>query len=218
MNIDKKLEEVVQTHFNVSQTNKLAIMEQYHSVQGEGYHCGRSAYFIRLAGCDVGCSWCDTKSSWNAKDYPILTINTIVENVLKSKCSFVVITGGEPTLYDLTYLTTALKTHNIEIAIETAGTNTLKAELDWITFSPKKFKSALDDYYNISDELKIIITNKNDFIWAEKYASKMNVNCKLYLQAEWSKNERINPEIIKYIKDNPKWRISLQSHKYLNIN
>jgi len=217
MNISKKTGNGMKKHLLTVQTNKLAVMEQYHSIQGEGHHSGKSAYFIRLAACDVGCSWCDTKNSWNAKDHPILTNNTIVENVLKSKCNFVVITGGEPTLYDLTYLTTALKTHNIKIAIETAGTNTLKAELDWVTFSPKKFKASLEDYYTLSDELKIVICNKNDFIWAEEYASKMKDSCKLYLQAEWSKRDEINPEIVKYIKKNPKWRISLQSHKYLNI-
>jgi len=211
------IKESLNKNFNIPNTNNLAIMEQYHSVQGEGHYSGRSAYFIRLAACDIACSWCDTKDSWDAKKHPIVTNNTIIEKVLESKCNFVVITGGEPTLYDLTYITTALKTYNIEIAIETAGTNTLKAELDWITFSPKKFKKPLDDYYNISDELKIIISNKDDFIWAEKYASKINANCKLYLQAEWSKREKINPKIIQYIKTNPKWKISLQTHKYLNI-
>ena len=197
--------------------NDLPLMEQYYSVQGEGYYTGRPAVFIRLAGCDVGCVWCDVKESWHKESHPLVSINTIVEDVLKTGCTFVVITGGEPSLYDLSFLTTALKTHGIDIAIETSGTNPLKGELSWVTFSPKKFKKPLEDYYLFSDELKLVINHKSDLKWATEQADKIRSGCYLFLQSEWSKMDEMIPLILDYIKCNPKWRLSLQTHKFINV-
>ena len=197
--------------------NKVPLMEQFYTLQGEGFHAGRPAVFIRLAGCDVGCVWCDVKESWDEKAHPLVSINTILENVLNTGCKFVVITGGEPTLYNLSYLTTALKTNGIEIAIETSGTNPLRGEISWVTFSPKKFKAPLEDYYQFSDELKVVVYHPSDLKWAEEHAGKMKSNCRFYLQPEWSKMDELMPEILNYIKLNPKWNLSLQSHKFINI-
>lgn len=195
----------------------LPIMEQFYTIQGEGFHAGRPAYFIRVAGCDVGCVWCDVKESWEAAIHPLLKVQKIVDEVLKSKTNFVVVTGGEPTLYNLTVLVSLLKTNNIEVAIETSGTNILHGDVDWYCFSPKKFKNPVEEAYNKADELKIIVFHKSDFAWAEEHAKKVRSECKLYLQPEWSKEEQFLPEIIAYVKQNPKWSISLQTHKYMNI-
>ncbi len=197
--------------------NELPLMEQYYTLQGEGFYTGRPAVFIRLAGCDVGCVWCDVKESWDEKAHPLVSINTIVDDVLKTGCKFVVLTGGEPTMYNLSFLTTALKTHGMEIAIETSGTNPLRGELSWVTFSPKKFKEPLEDYYRFSDELKVVIYHPSDLDWAKEQAAKMKSNCQFYLQPEWSKMDELMPSILDYIKANPKWKLSLQTHKFINI-
>ena len=196
---------------------KLPIMEQFYTIQGEGFYSGRAAYFIRIAGCDVGCVWCDVKESWNAGDHEYQSIQSLVENILETKSDFCVITGGEPCMYDLNELTNLLKQNGIEVALETSGCYDLKGQIDWYCFSPKKFKSPVPDAYSNADELKVIISHPSDFEWAEKHAMKVNENCKLYLQPEWSKQERFLTKIIDYVKENPKWKISLQTHKFMNI-
>lgn len=197
--------------------DRLPIMEAFYTLQGEGFHQGRAAYFIRLGGCDVGCHWCDVKESWDADIHPLTAVSNLVEQAKASNCKFVVITGGEPVMYDLSCLTEKLIDEEIELAIETSGAYPLSGQWHWICLSPKKNKPPLEEYYSIANELKVIIYNKNDFKWAEEHAAKVNSNCKLYLQVEWSKRNKLNEELIAYIKNNPQWRISTQSHKYLSI-
>ncbi len=193
------------------------IMESFYTVQGEGFHSGRAAYFIRVAGCDVGCVWCDVKESWNADDHPVTGLDTLLKEVNSTPVDFVVITGGEPTMYAIKTLVKALQDEGKEVAIETSGTNPLDAAVDWYCFSPKKFKAPVAEAYEKANELKIVIFNKSDFEWAEEHAKKINDDCLLFLQPEWSKEERMLPLIIEYVKNHPKWRISLQTHKYMNI-
>ena len=197
--------------------NKIPLMEKFYTLQGEGMHSGRPAVFIRLAGCDVGCVWCDVKESWDENAHPLETIDDLVAYVLSTGCDFVVITGGEPTLYDLTVLTNSLATNNIEIAIETSGTNELIGHFDWVTFSPKKFKKPLEYYYSNSNELKVIVFHKSDLQWAVSHQQKMKNKCELYLQPEWSKMDQLMPEILDFIKLNPHWKLSLQTHKFIDI-
>ena len=197
--------------------NKLPVMEQFLTLQGEGYHTGRSAIFIRLGGCDVGCVWCDVKESWTAQKNQIQSIKSIVNKCVTSNTNFVVITGGEPAMYDISYLVQALQNNKMEVAIETSGAYKLSSHIDWYCFSPKKFKFPCEEAYQRADELKIIVFNKSDLRWAEKHAEKVSDKCILYLQAEWSKKELITPLIIDYVKTNIKWNISLQTHKYLDI-
>ena len=192
-------------------------MEAFYSLQGEGYYAGRPAYFIRLAGCDIGCVWCDVKESWTAQKNQIQSIESIVNKCVTSNTNFVVITGGEPAMYNISYLVQALQNNKMEVAIETSGAYQLSSQIDWYCFSPKKFKFPCEEAYQRADELKIIVFNKSDLRWAEKHAEKVSDKCILYLQAEWSKKELITPLIIDYIKTNIKWKISLQTHKYLDI-
>lgn len=202
---------------DINSTIELPVMEYFYTIQGEGYYSGRPAYFIRLAGCDVGCVWCDVKESWDAKEHPIQSLDFIVNEVVTSGTNFVVITGGEPAMYDLTSLIDRIKKHKIEVAIETSGTYDLIGNVDWYCFSPKKFKTPVEEAYAKASELKIIINHQSDFEWAEVHASKVNETCLLYLQPEWSKQERFLQNIIDYVKKHPKWRISLQTHKFMNI-
>jgi 7-carboxy-7-deazaguanine synthase len=195
----------------------LPIMEQFYSIQGEGYYSGRPAVFIRLGGCDVGCVWCDVKESWDAAKHPKTPINKIVAFVKKSNTQFVVVTGGEPAMYDLTHLTEKLKELEVEIAIETSGVYEIKGEFDWVCFSPKKFKKPNEDNYLLANELKVIVFNKSDFKWAEGHREKLSPHCKLYLQPEWSKQEELTPLVVEYVKKHPEWNISLQTHKYINV-
>tara|TARA_B100000902_G_C27283471_1_gene903132 strand:+ start:1080 stop:1697 length:618 start_codon:yes stop_codon:yes gene_type:complete len=195
----------------------IPIMESFYSIQGEGFHSGKPAYFIRLSGCDVNCHWCDVKESWDISKEQYASIDDIVNKVIKTSTKLVVITGGEPLMHDLSDLTTALKNEDKKIHIETSGTHPLTGDFDWICFSPKKFKKPLEIYYSVSDELKIIICNKSDFQWAEELSRKVKKNTKLIMQPEWSREELISPLILDYIKLNPKWRISVQTHKYLNV-
>ncbi|MBL4705813.1 MAG: 7-carboxy-7-deazaguanine synthase QueE [Flavobacteriales bacterium] len=196
---------------------ELPVMEQFLTIQGEGYHSGRAAYFIRLGGCDVGCVWCDVKESWAAGDHPILPVNQLVNETLETNANFVVITGGEPAMYPLDHITKELNNRGIETAVETSGAYELSGNWHWICFSPKKFKAPVPSIYEQAHELKIIVFNIHDLKWAEEHASKVNENCKLYLQPEWGKQEEMMPVIINYVKNNPQWKISLQTHKYLNI-
>ncbi len=192
-------------------------MEHFYTIQGEGKYSGTAAYFIRLGGCDVGCVWCDVKESWDASIHPQLTVDELIQHVLLSPGNLVVITGGEPAMYDLTPLVEALKAKEKTVSIETSGAYSLTGNVDWYTFSPKKFKAPVDEAYQKASELKVVIFNHSDFAWAEQHAKLVNDACLLYLQPEWSKQERLLPELIDYVKNNPKWRISLQTHKYLQI-
>lgn len=191
----------------------------FYSLQGEGFHSGKAAFFIRLAGCDVGCVWCDVKESWNRKDHKELSISRIISEVKNSKADFIVITGGEPAMYDLTTLTSELKKLECYIAIETSGAYQLIGEFDWVCLSPKKFKLPLDENYNLAQELKVIVFNKHDLSWAEKQREKIEKDnkCYYYLQPEWEKQNDMLPLIINYVKENTSWQVSLQGHKYINI-
>jgi organic radical activating enzyme len=201
----------------VNTATELPIMEFFYTIQGEGFYSGRAAFFIRIAGCDVGCVWCDVKDSWDSEKHPLQTIDFLIEQVVTSGTDLVVITGGEPAMYDLIALTDRLKTIKVEIAMETSGCYNLIGQIDWYCFSPKKFKAPVEQAYQLASELKVVISHPSDFLWAETHAEKINTSCKLYLQPEWSKQERFLPEIIEYVKKNPKWRISLQTHKYMDI-
>jgi 7-carboxy-7-deazaguanine synthase len=195
----------------------LPIMEQFYTIQGEGNNTGKPAYFIRIGGCDVGCHWCDVKESWDASVHPLLSIENVLKELKQTASKAVVITGGEPLQYNLNYLTDKLKELSIETFIETSGAYKLSGNWDWICLSPKKTMSPLNEIYSKADELKIIVYNKNDFEWAKQEAKKVSEKCILYLQPEWSKKNEMTPLIVEFVKSHPKWRISLQSHKYINI-
>ncbi|HRP90521.1 MAG TPA: 7-carboxy-7-deazaguanine synthase QueE [Edaphocola sp.] len=193
------------------------VMEHFYTLQGEGAYAGQATYFIRLAGCDVGCVWCDVKESWDATHHPKMTVSEMVTAAKAHPSKIVVITGGEPSIYDLTALTTGLKQAGFRIHIETSAAHPLTGILDWVTLSPKKFKAPLEENMHLADELKIIIFNKSDFEWAENFAAKVKERCRLYLQVEWDKREQMTPLVLNYIMEHPKWQLSLQTHKYLNI-
>jgi 7-carboxy-7-deazaguanine synthase len=200
-----------------SNPTELPLMEHFYTLQGEGYHTGRAAYFLRLGGCDVGCVWCDVKESWDASKHPQVPIESMVQWVKESGTEMVVITGGEPLMHNLDLLTDSLQNLGIETNIETSGSHPLSGNWNWICVSPKKFKEPLTQVLDQANELKIIIFNKSDFEWAEKYAQLVQPDCKLYLQPEWEQREKVTPLIVDYCKLNPNWRISLQTHKYMQI-
>ena len=200
----------------VEKGTMLPLMEEFYTIQGEGFHTGTAAYFIRMGGCDVGCHWCDVKESWNAELHPPTHIQQIVTNA-KDNANTVVVTGGEPLMWDMTALTKQLKEKKLNIHIETSGAYQLTGSWDWICLSPKKNKLPTPTVYDNAHELKVIIYNKHDFIFAEEQAEKVNKKAILFLQPEWSKREEITPLIVDYVMKNPKWRVSLQTHKYLNI-
>ena len=195
----------------------IPVMEMFETLQGEGFHTGKAAYFVRTAGCDVGCHWCDVKESWEASNHKKTSYRTIIDQVNSANAEIVVITGGEPLMYDLDVLTASIAECNKKVHIETAGVYPITGHFDWICFSPKKFKSPLTEYYERAHELKVVIYHPSDLAWAEEHATKMNKQALLYLQPEWSKKDQIMPLIVDHIKAHPKWRISLQTHKYLNI-
>jgi organic radical activating enzyme len=205
--------------------NSLPVMEHFYTIQGEGFHQGRAAYFVRLGGCDVGCVWCDVKDSWDANAHAKKTVNEIVSLISQNASSIskgksaglVVITGGEPLMHDLTQLTLALKEKGFETNIETSGAHPLTGTWDWICLSPKKFKSPIPAVIPFANELKVVVFNESDFKWAEQYALLVSPLCKLYLQPEWDKAATITPSIIEYIKEHPQWELSLQIHKYINV-
>lgn len=192
------------------------VMEHFYTIQGEGVHTGRAAYFIRLAGCDVGCHWCDVKESWDASKHPLLRVSELLELVRASKAPIVVITGGEPLLHDLHDLTTALATLNIPIHIETSGSSPLTGHLDWVTLSPKRFKPPLPEIYPHVAELKVVVVTRKDFAWAERHAAMCPASTRLLLQPEWDTPEAMG-WIVDYVKEHPHWAISLQTHKVLNV-
>jgi organic radical activating enzyme len=207
---------VADIHSNV-QTDALPVMEQFYTLQGEGYHQGRAAYFIRLGGCDVGCHWCDVKDSWDASKHPLLPVNGLADEAARHPGRIAVITGGEPLMHNLNALCKALHKRGFRTHIETSGSSPLSGQWDWITLSPKKFKAPLPEICAQAHELKVVIFNKSDFAWAEKYAALANKHCKLYLQPEWEKAAEMTPLIIDYIKEHPQWELSLQIHKYINV-
>jgi len=192
-------------------------MEMFYTLQGEGYHQGKAAYFIRLAGCDVGCVWCDVKESWDASKHPVFSVDEIVSSAIAHPARLAIITGGEPLLYNLDALTTALKKVGFELNIETSGSSPMSGNWDWVCLSPKKFKAPLTESIQAASELKVVIFNTHDFEWAETYAKQVAPNCKLYLQPEWDKSNEITPLVIEYIKAHPKWELSAQLHKYIQV-
>lgn len=192
-------------------------MEHFYTIQGEGYHQGKAAYFIRLAGCDVGCVWCDVKDSWDAEKHPRYDVGSLKSEVRKTPAEIVVITGGEPLMHNLDELTKELRTAGLKTNIETSGAHPLSGAWDWICLSPKKFKAPLPEILPRANELKVVVFNKSDFAWAEKYAALVSPECKLYLQPEWDKASQVTPLLIEYIKAHPKWELSLQIHKYINV-
>ena len=206
-------------------TQLLPVMEHFYTIQGEGFHQGRAAYFVRLGGCDVGCVWCDVKDSWDANAHPKMSVSEIAATIIEiipSQIStafkpLVVITGGEPLMHDLTELTNSLQAKGFETNIETSGAHPLSGSWDWICLSPKKFKAPLPEVVPFAHELKVVIFNQSDFKWAEEYAAQVSPGCKLYLQPEWDKASVVTPLIIEYIKKYPQWELSLQIHKYINV-
>lgn len=199
-------------------TNLLPVMEQFYSIQGEGFYQGSAAFFIRLGGCDVGCVWCDVKDSWDVDSHKKYSVEEIISTTNNYPTDLVVITGGEPLMHNLEEVTSQLKSSGKKTNLETSGTHPLSGTWDWICFSPKKFKAPLPEIYNLANELKVIVFNQSDFEFAEKFALLVSKTCKLYLQPEWSNAEKMTPLIIEYVKCNPKWEISLQIHKYMNID
>jgi organic radical activating enzyme len=192
-------------------------MEHFYTLQGEGAFAGQAAYFIRLGGCDVGCVWCDVKESWDADVHPKMTISEIIAAAQKHPGRIAVITGGEPSMHELKPLTDALHLAGFRTHVETSASSPLTGDWDWVTLSPKKFKVPLEENMHLAHELKIIVFNKSDFKWAEEYAALVPAECKLYLQSEWDKREEMSPLIIEFIQQNPRWQLSMQTHKYLNI-
>lgn len=192
-------------------------MEHFYTIQGEGRFSGSAAYFIRLAGCNVGCHWCDVKESWPAEGFPLVSVDVLTGFVRDTPAKIVVVTGGEPAMYPLQKLTDTLHATGVQCNIETSGAYPLRGDFDWVCVSPKKFKPPLETVLKTANELKVVIFNKSDFKWAEEHAAKVNGNCHLYLQPEWEKREQMMPLITEYVKQHPKWQVSLQTHKYLNI-
>jgi len=195
----------------------LPVMEAFYTVQGEGFHQGKAAVFIRLAGCDVGCHWCDVKESWDVNEFPVVPVREIVRQVKNYESDIAVVTGGEPLMYDLGPLTRELKSAGFRTHIETSGAHDISGDWDWICLSPKKFKPPLAPICHLADELKIIIYNNSDFIWAESYKEQVKAACKLYLQPEWGRSDKVLPLMIDYVKRHPEWEVSLQIHKFMDI-
>ncbi|MGB3590101.1 MAG: 7-carboxy-7-deazaguanine synthase QueE [Nonlabens sp.] len=194
----------------------LPLMEEFYTIQGEGYHTGRAAYFIRVGGCDVGCHWCDVKESWDPEKHPPTHIDHIVSNAAKYS-NTIVITGGEPLTWNMQPITDSLKARDLQVHIETSGAYPLSGTWDWICLSPKKVKMPLAEIYPAAHELKVIVYNRHDLAFAKAESQKVSSTCKLFLQPEWSVREKMIPLITEFVMDNPEWQVSLQTHKYLNI-
>ena len=196
---------------------RLPLVEDFYTIQGEGYHTGKPAYFIRLGGCDVGCRWCDAKYTWNPKIFPPVDVDTVVARAKECAAQAIVITGGEPLLYPLGVLTQRLREEGLEIFLETSGTHPFSGEFDWVCLSPKRQLPPLDEAFGRAHELKVIIQSEDDLKWAEECAEKVSDSCLLFLQPEWSVAEKVMPMLVEYAKSNPRWSISIQSHKYMRI-
>jgi organic radical activating enzyme len=202
---------------NQSAHTVLPLMEEFYTIQGEGFYQGQAAYFIRLGGCDVGCVWCDVKESWDASAYPVVAVAEIADKAAATGAPVAVVTGGEPLMYDLAQLTASLKDAGLRTHLETSGVYPVTGVWDWICWSPKKFKSPHPSLAGLANELKVIVYNKSDFEWAETFAAQVNDACELFLQPEWSREKEMLPAIIEYVKLHPQWKISLQIHKYMNV-
>jgi len=200
-----------------SEGKSLPLVEEFFSIQGEGFHAGKAAWFIRLGGCDVGCNWCDTKFAWDPALHPMIITDLLIKNAVSSGADSVVVTGGEPLMWNLDYLCSGLKENQISTFIETSGSRPLSGKWDWICLSPKRNIPPLEDICYRADELKIIIENPEDFLWAEEYRLRVSNNCRLFLQPEWSRFKSVIPTIVDFVRKNPEWRISLQIHKYMHI-
>ncbi|GAB4447340.1 MAG: 7-carboxy-7-deazaguanine synthase QueE [Bacteroidales bacterium] len=198
-------------------TNQLPVVEEFYTLQGEGFYTGTAAYFVRLAGCDVGCNWCDSKPSWQSFPYQMIETQELAQRIINNPSKHLVLTGGEPFLHDLTLLTSIIKKHGIITHIETSGTSNYSGDWNWISLSPKPWQPPLLDFYDKAHELKVIIQTPDDFKWAEECALKVSKNCQLFLQPEWSVFNKIIPLIVEYIKTHTQWRISIQSHKFMKI-
>lgn len=196
---------------------KLPLVEEFYTLQGEGFHTGKAAYFIRIGGCDIGCRWCDTKISWNADIHPLVDVDYLVKKIAPFPAKAVVVTGGEPTTYNLDYLCSKLSDCGITTFLETSGAFPLTGEWDWICLSPKRNQPPQPEFFGLANELKVIIFEDEDFQWAELNANLVNKDCKLYLQPEWSRHKELTPKIIEYVMQNPKWQISIQAHKFMKI-
>lgn len=196
---------------------RLPLVEDFYTIQGEGFHSGKPAYFIRLGGCDVGCSWCDAKYTWNPLSHPLVATDEIVERAASFEARAIVITGGEPLLYPLDYLTERLHAHGLEIFLETSGSHPLSGEFDWICLSPKRKQPPLAEAFAAASELKVIIETEEDLRWAEECAAKVGEKCMLFMQPEWSRSEQMTPTIVEYVKAHPQWNISIQIHKFMHI-
>ena len=201
----------------VAQGLMLPLMEAFYTIQGEGFHTGKSAFFLRIGGCDVGCHWCDVKESWDAELHPPTSLENMLDQILIHPSKTVVVTGGEPLMWNMQPLTDSLHNNGISVHIETSGAYPLTGDFDWICLSPKKNNPPQETIIPKAHELKVIIHNRDDFKWAEQFASKCSSSCKLYLQPEWSKAQEMMPKIVDYVMNNPQWNISLQTHKYMNI-
>ena len=199
------------------QNPKLPLMEAFYTLQGEGFHQGRAAYFIRLGGCDVGCVWCDVKESWDASAHPLVAVEQMVADAQRFPGRLAVVTGGEPLMHDLDYLTDSLQKAGFQTNIETSGAYPVSGRWDWVCFSPKKFKAPHPGIFDRADELKVIVYNRSDFKFAEEHAANVRPGCQLYLQPEWGKSAEMLPLIVEYVRTNPEWRVSLQTHKYMDI-
>jgi 7-carboxy-7-deazaguanine synthase len=197
--------------------NSLPVMEHFYTLQGEGHHQGRAAYFIRLGGCDVGCVWCDVKDSWDAAKHPEMKFEELVRSVENTPTKIVVVTGGEPLMHNLDELTARLRSKGFFTHLETSGAHPLSGYWDWICLSPKKFRAPLPGILPLADELKVVVYNRSDLDWAEEYAARVSPSCKLFLQPEWEKAAGVTPLVIEYIKMHPRWELSLQLHKYINV-
>ena len=206
-----------QTLDTITGIQTLPVMESFYTIQGEGFHQGKAAWFIRLGGCDVGCVWCDVKDSWDAAKHPSVSIEELTRQAGETPGKLVVITGGEPLMHNLDSLTASLKEKGFQTHIETSGAYTMSGHWDWICLSPKKFKAPLPEVITLANELKVVIFHPSDLVWAEKYAALVSRECKLYFQPEWDKASMITPLIIDHIKQNPQWELSLQIHKYINV-
>lgn len=196
---------------------RLPLVEDFYTIQGEGFHSGKPAYFIRLGGCDVGCSWCDAKYTWNPLSHPLVPTDEIVERAASFEAQAIVITGGEPLLYPLDYLTQRLHEHGLEIFLETSGSHPLSGEFDWICLSPKRKQPPLAEAFAAASELKVIVETEEDLRWAEECAAKVGERCMLFMQPEWSRSEQMTPTIVEYVKAHPQWNISIQIHKFMHI-
>ena len=212
--LSKKHIPILNTELNIT---SYPVMEHFYTLQGEGVHTGKAAYFIRLGGCDVGCVWCDVKESWDASAHPLMTNVELAQIAAAYPGRIAVITGGEPAMHDLTALCNALHASGFRVHIETSGSSPMSGEIDWVTLSPKKFKAPLEENFALADELKIVVFHKSDLEWAEAHAAKVGDHCKLFLQPEWSTRDTMTPLIIDHIKQHPQWQLSLQTHKYINI-